>query len=100
MEDESGAVVLVTEPQSNAATGKFGHKVIRGTPERLLSQLIDENAGSADPTYVEDYLLTHRIFVKSSLEVAEKLLEWCSGGQGSAQQSHCLISNELSTFAS
>ena len=81
IEDEGGAVVLITEPQSNAATGKFGHKVIRGTPERLLSQLIDENAGSADPTYVEDYLLTHRIFVKSSLEVAEKLLEWCSGGQ-------------------
>ena len=39
VEDESGAVVLVTEPQSNAATGKFGHKVIRGTPERLLSQV-------------------------------------------------------------
>ena len=80
VEDENGVTVLVTEPESNAATGKFGHKVIRGTADRLLAQLVDENSGS-DPTYVEDYLLTHRIFVQSSLEVAEKLLEWCSGGQ-------------------
>ena len=53
--------------------------MIRGTPEKLLSQLIDENA-NADPTYVEDFLLTHRTFMKSSLEVAERLLDWFHEG--------------------
>jgi hypothetical protein len=53
--------------------------VIRGTPERLLCQLIDENS-TADPTYVEDFLLTHRTFMSSSLEVAERLLSWFHQG--------------------
>jgi Rap guanine nucleotide exchange factor 2 len=89
VEDENGVTVLVTEPENNATAaaaaavsggGKLNQKVIRGTPDRLLQQLVDENCGS-DPTYVEDYLLTHRIFVPTSLEVAERLLEWCQGGQ-------------------
>ena len=54
--------------------------MIRGTPARLLSQLIDENT-TADPTYVEDFLLTQRKFMKSPLEVAEKLLEWFQEGK-------------------
>ncbi len=54
-------------------------QVIRGTPERLLSQLIDENS-TADATYVEDFLLTHRTFMESSLSVAERLLEWFDEG--------------------
>lgn len=75
--EEDGKTVLVTEPE---ATGKVGHKVIRGTPQRLLSQLIDENS-TADPTYVEDFLLTQRKFMRNSLEVAEKLLEWFQEGK-------------------
>ena len=33
--------------------------MIRGTPDRLLAQLVDDDA-AADATYVEDFLLTHR----------------------------------------
>ena len=29
-----------------------------------------------DPTYVEDFLLTYRTFLKSPIEVAERLTEW------------------------
>lgn len=54
--------------------------MIRGSPSRLLSQLIDENS-TADATYVEDFLLTHRTFMKTSIEVAEKLLQWFHEGQ-------------------
>ncbi|XP_017079502.2 LOW QUALITY PROTEIN: rap guanine nucleotide exchange factor 2 [Drosophila eugracilis] len=93
-EDENGFVVMVTELRSigagstdsasvvGSATGasaslnmKRGHVVIRGTPERLLQQLVEENS-MTDPTYVEDFLLTHRIFIHSPREVTSKLLYW------------------------
>lgn len=59
------------EPNCN----RRGHVVIRGSPERLMLQLIEENS-LTDPTYVEDFLLTHRTFTPSSLHVANKLLQW------------------------
>uniref|UniRef100_A0A1A9ZDR0 Rap guanine nucleotide exchange factor 2 n=1 Tax=Glossina pallidipes TaxID=7398 RepID=A0A1A9ZDR0_GLOPL len=89
-EDEDGLVVMVTELRqigNNDATSatttstsassntKRGHVVIRGTPERLLQQLVEENS-MTDPFYVEDFLLTHRIFIKNSQEVIQKLLNW------------------------
>lgn len=60
------------EPSSN---NRRGHVVIRATPERLMLQLIEENS-LTDPTYVEDFLLTHRTFISSPLHVANQLLEW------------------------
>lgn len=49
--------------------------VIKATPERLITHLIEEHS-IVDPTYIEDFLLTYRTFLSSSLEVGEKLLEW------------------------
>lgn len=40
-----------------------------------MLQLIEENS-QTDPTYVEDFLLTHRTFIPSPLHVAEQLLDW------------------------
>ncbi|XP_016973395.1 rap guanine nucleotide exchange factor 2 isoform X2 [Drosophila rhopaloa] len=93
-EDEYGSVVMVTELRSIGGGGtdcagggglttgassslnmKRGHVVIRGTPERLLQQLVEENS-MTDPTYVEDFLLTHRIFIHNPQEVTSKLLHW------------------------
>ncbi|XP_029409309.2 rap guanine nucleotide exchange factor 2 isoform X2 [Bactrocera dorsalis] len=90
-EDEDGRIVMVTElrqigSNEHGATGsnasaasaagmKRGHVVIRGTPERLLQQLVEENS-MTDPTYVEDFLLTQRIFIKNPQEVTQKLLAW------------------------
>ena len=68
-------MVLVTEID---ATSKKGHKVIRGTPEKLIGQLtedpesLDTGTGApsvgpgaiVDPTYVEDFLLTYRTFTR------------------------------------
>lgn len=47
----------------------------QGTPEKLMQQLIEENS-IIDPTYVDDFLLTHRTFIDSSVEVANQLLNW------------------------
>lgn len=40
-----------------------------------MLQLIEENS-LTDPTYVEDFLLTHRVFIPSPLHVANQLLDW------------------------
>ena len=77
-ENDDGKTVLVVEP--GIVPGK-GHKVIRGTSDRLLSQLIDENSTSSDATYVEDFLLTYRTFISSPIDVAEKLLDWFHEGK-------------------
>lgn len=46
----------------------------QGTVERLMSHLLEDSSG--DPSYVEDFLLTHRIFIESPLIVCSQLLEW------------------------
>ncbi|XP_015589946.1 rap guanine nucleotide exchange factor 2 isoform X3 [Cephus cinctus] len=74
--EENGRVILVTELRGALdGAARRGHVVIRGTPERLMLQLIEENS-ITDPTYVEDFLLTHRTFIDSPLLVADQLLEW------------------------
>lgn len=40
-----------------------------------MAQLIEENS-MIDPSYVEDFLLTHRTFIPNPNDVASKLLEW------------------------
>lgn len=45
-----------------------------------MLQLIEENS-ITDPTYVEDFLLTHRTFVDNPLSVAKQLLEWFEQSQ-------------------
>ena len=52
-----------------------GHIVIRGLAERLMLQLVEDNS-TVDPTYIEDFLLTHRTFVDQSVVVADQLLDW------------------------
>ncbi|XP_071455604.1 rap guanine nucleotide exchange factor 2 [Hetaerina americana] len=76
--EEGGTVVMVTEQRGGGPDGsgsRRGHIVIRGTPERLMLQLIEENS-LIDPTYVEDFLLTHRSFIETPIRVASQLLEW------------------------
>ncbi|XP_076227228.1 rap guanine nucleotide exchange factor 2 isoform X8 [Nomia melanderi] len=79
--EENGRVILVTELRGALDGGaRRGHVVIRGTPERLMLQLIEENS-ITDPTYIEDFLLTHRTFIDNPLLVANQLLEWFDQAQ-------------------
>lgn len=73
---------MVTELRGSidSDSNRRGHVVIRATPARLMLQLIEENS-LTDPTYVEDFLLTHRVFINSPLYVAEQLLEWFKDGE-------------------
>ncbi len=82
---------------ANGAVGTVGggvgrvgvghHVVIRGTPDRLMSRLMEDNSDS-DPTYTEDFLLTYRTFLHSPAAIMDQLLLWfssppCAGGSGS-----------------
>ena len=59
-------------------------KIIRGTEQKLLEQLTEDTPAIAgepvhnsvinDPSYVEDFLLTHRTFI-SSAKVMDHLLK-------------------------
>ena len=74
--EENGQVVLVTENRaSEADPNRRGHLVIRGTPQRLMNQLMEDNS-DVDATYIEDFLLTYRTFLKSPTALANQLLEW------------------------
>lgn len=85
--EENGLVVMVTELRQGTLgeSVRRGHVVIRGTPERLLLQLIEENS-MTDPTYVEDFLLTHRTFYTCSQNVMRQLLKWFESESTSPQQ--------------
>merc|ERR1719412_2880419 len=74
--EEDGKVVLVTENRaSESDPNRRGHLVIRGTCQRLMNQLMEDNSG-VDATYIEDFLLTYRTFLKSPTVLANQLLEW------------------------
>ncbi|KAF8771177.1 Rap guanine nucleotide exchange factor 2 like protein [Argiope bruennichi] len=72
--EEDGEVVLVTEHRVLDGGSRRGHIVIRGTVERLMAHLVEDNA--LDPSYVEDFLLTYRTFIQNPLTITESLLRW------------------------
>ena len=49
--------------------------LLRATPDRMIGQL-GEDTNPADPNYIEDFLLCHRVFLESSLLVVQQLLDW------------------------
>ena len=73
--EKDGEVVLVTEHRALDNGARKGHIVIKGIPDRLMGQLVEDNS-TIDPTYIEDFLLTHRTFTERSVVVANQLLEW------------------------
>ncbi|PRD35235.1 UNVERIFIED_CONTAM: Rap guanine nucleotide exchange factor 2 [Trichonephila clavipes] len=72
--EEDGEVVLVTEHRVLDGGSRRGHIVIRGTVDRLMAHLVEDNA--LDPSYVEDFLLTYRTFIQNPLSITENLLRW------------------------
>ena len=79
--DEDGNVVLVTEHRApsddleSQPHRRGGHVVIRGTADKLMAQLMEDNS-NVDPTFVEDFLLTYRTFLDSPVRIMEQLLTW------------------------
>jgi len=49
---------------------------VKATAEKLIEQLKVDVDGV--DTYVEDFLLTYRTFVKTTRDITSRLMEWCS----------------------
>jgi len=47
----------------------------QGTAEKLVQHLV-LHSPAADPTYVDDFLLTYRTFLKSTSDVIDQLMAW------------------------
>jgi len=74
-EEEEGDLVKVSEVRRVEDGSKHAKVLLRATPVKLVDQLV-EDTSSADPNYIEDFLLCHRIFLDTSLEVVTQLLDW------------------------
>jgi len=74
-EEEEGVLIKVSEVRRVEDGSKHAKVLLRATPVKLVDQLV-EDTSSADPNYIEDFLLCHRIFLDTSLEVVTQLLGW------------------------
>lgn len=75
---ENGKLVLITEQRVlNNTTDKMGEIVLKGSLEKLVERLICEDSYSiVDPTYIQDFLLTYRVFIEDPIYISNKLFEW------------------------
>ncbi len=75
---ENGKLVLITEQRvlSNSVD-RSGEIVLKGTVEKLVERLIcDDHYSIVDPTYIQDFLLTYRVFIENPASISSKLFEW------------------------
>lgn len=71
---------MVTELRPLASNSdRTGEIVLRGIPDKLIERLVyDDNnhATLLDPTYIQDFLLTYRVFIEQPTYITGKLQEW------------------------
>lgn len=75
---ENGKLVLITEQRPlNNSTEKNGEIVLKGSLEKLVERLVcDDSYSIVDPTYIQDFLLTYRVFIENPTYISNKLIEW------------------------
>ena len=75
---ENGKIVLLTEQRLiNSTSDKTGEVVLKGSAEKLVERLIyDDSYSIVDPTYIQDFLFTYRVFIENPTYVSNKLFEW------------------------
>ena len=75
-EEEEGRLVKVSEVRRVEDGSKHAKVLLRAVPDKLIGQLVEDTTTTADPNYIEDFLLCHRTFLDTSLEVMIQLLKW------------------------
>ena len=73
-EDDSKNTIL--EKEKRTVGTQSGLILIKGKPDRLIQHLVDERDHSVDPNYVDDFLLTYRVFIHDPTVIFEKLMLW------------------------
>jgi len=66
---------LSNDPYEQSINFYWVSVCIQGTADKLVQHLI-LHSSAADPTYVDDFLLTYRTFLKSSADLTSQLLTW------------------------
>ena len=69
LDPNTGHVIMVQEKRQE------GLVAIRGTPQALLTNLL-EHESKADRFFIEDFLLTSRIFLNNMGAIGDELLSW------------------------
>lgn len=75
---ENGKPVLITEHRCiNESTEKTSEIVLKGSVDKLVERLVyDDSYSIIDPTYIQDFLLTYRVFCENPMFISNKLIEW------------------------
>ncbi|ESO06337.1 hypothetical protein HELRODRAFT_188331, partial [Helobdella robusta] len=74
--EDNGSIVMILEKfrcSDNDEDRKNGYIVVQGTKKKLITQLFETN--SCDPTYIEDFLLTYRVFIDDPVMIISYLYE-------------------------
>ncbi|CAI4232908.1 unnamed protein product [Auanema sp. JU1783] len=73
--DRDGTTGEVTAEHERRTLGsQSGAVIIKAKPDRLIQHLVEDRDKSLDPHYVEDFLLTYRVFVQDPTQIFEKLM--------------------------
>lgn len=66
----------MSETERRTVGNQVGLVLIKGKPDKLIAHLVDERDSSIDPHYIDDFLLTYRVFIHNPCTIFEKLMYW------------------------
>lgn len=75
----NNATMTTSMTMSDREQYVMGEIVLRATPNKLVERLVwdDASPGSIlDPTYIQDFLLTYRVFIDSAIHISARLFDW------------------------
>lgn len=89
---ENNRLVMVTEYRLlNNTSDRQGEILLRATPDKLIERLVTDDSNSIlDPTFIQDFLLTYRVFIESPIYISNKL---CDFFENSSKSSSLAVSN-------
>ncbi|KIH56964.1 RasGEF domain protein [Ancylostoma duodenale] len=67
---------IVSETERRTVGSQVGLVLIKGKPDKLIQHLVDDRDSNVDPHYVDDFLLTYRVFIHNPTIIFEKLMMW------------------------
>ncbi|ETN74338.1 RasGEF domain protein [Necator americanus] len=71
---------IVSETERRTVGSQVGLVLIKGKPDKLIQHLVDDRDSNVDPHYVDDFLLTYRVFIHNPVIIFEKLMMWFADG--------------------
>ncbi|VDO26692.1 unnamed protein product [Haemonchus placei] len=71
---------VVSETERRTVGSQVGLVLIKGKPDKLIQHLVDDRDSNVDPHYVDDFLLTYRVFIHNPTTIFEKLMMWFADG--------------------